>query len=461
MAVTKLWKVSVRLGQVLDYTTNPEKTANPEYSPEDYQALKDVLAYAKDEEKTEHEFFCDGINCNVAMARDQFITVKEQFGKTDGIQAYHGYLSFKENEVTPEQAQQIGMEFARKMWGKEVRMELEELISDMYADRGSMEEVLTELGDPAEFAKQYQNEQKYLIGPEYFDTYLWFVKVVLICAAVPILIISLINAIGEIPAITSQNAASVIIRAIVDGLIVGITDAMLSCISAFGAVTLTFAIMERKKIQIEMKKAEKWSVESLSEERKIPSARWTPKILEPVPDKKAIISRGDSIVGIVFIVIFSVLLIFAPHFFAAIFTEGEAITTVPVFNLEQWGIVLPVFVISLLIGLIDEILRLIIGVYCKLVMISNILCGVIQIVLSAIVLKVLPIWNPNFVLEIEQALGANADSSANFFTYWNADMVSNGLLAFIVVITLFEIGVTIYKTLRYGVSVKNGINSNT
>ena len=165
--------------------------------------------------------------------------------------------------------------------------------------------------------------------------------------------------------------------------------------------------------------------------------------------------------GIVFIVIFSVLLIFAPHFFAAIFTEGEAITTVPVFNLEQWGIILPVFVISLLIGLIDEILRLIIGVYCKLVMISNILCGVIQIVLSAIVLKVLPIWNPNFVLEIEQALGANADSSANFFTYWNANMVSNGLLAFIVVITLFEIGVTIYKTLRYGVSVKNGINSNT
>ena len=92
MAVTKLWKVSVRLGQVLDYATNPEKTANPEYSPEDYQALKDVLAYAKDEEKTEHKFFCEGINCNVAMAREQFITVKEQFGKPDGIQAYHGHL---------------------------------------------------------------------------------------------------------------------------------------------------------------------------------------------------------------------------------------------------------------------------------------------------------------------------------------------------------------------------------
>ena len=34
-------------------------------------------------------------------------------------------------------------------------------------------------------------------------------------------------------------------------------------------------------------------------------------------------------------------------------------------------------------------------------------------------------------------------------------MVSNGFLAFIVAITLFEIGVTIYKTLRYGVAVKS------
>ena len=339
----------------------------------------------------------------------------------------------------------------------EVRMELEELISDMYTDKGSMEEVLTELGDPAEFAKQYQIDQRYLIGPEYFDTYLWFVKVVLICAAIPILAISLINAMGEMPAITAQNSASVIIRAIVDGLITGITDVILSCVSAFGAVTLTFAIMERKKVQFELKNVEKWSLESLSGESKTPTShsRWTPKFLEPVPDKKAIISRGDSIVGIIFIVIFSVLLICAPHFFAAFFTEDETVMTVPIFNLEQWGIVLPAFILSLLIGLADEILRLIVGVYCRLVMISNIVCGVLQIVLSIVVLKVLPIWNPNFALEIERVLGDNVDTVSRFFTYWNADMVSSGLLIFIVAITVFEMGVTIYKTLRYGASIKN------
>ena len=119
MAVTKLWPVTKNLGAVIDYAQNPEKTerANSRYAESDRQALKDVLAYAVNEEKTEQEFFCQGIHCNVETAREQFITVKEQYGKTDGIQAYHGYLSFKEQEISPELAQKIGMEFAQRVWG--------------------------------------------------------------------------------------------------------------------------------------------------------------------------------------------------------------------------------------------------------------------------------------------------------------------------------------------------------
>ena len=117
MAVTKLWPVKSNLGQVINYAANKEKTAATVYSEEQYQALRDVLSYAKNEEKTEREFYVQGINCNPSTARDQFITVKEQFGKTDGIQAYHGYISFKHMEVTPEMAQRVGMEFAQRVWG--------------------------------------------------------------------------------------------------------------------------------------------------------------------------------------------------------------------------------------------------------------------------------------------------------------------------------------------------------
>ena len=239
----------------------------------------------------------------------------------------------------------------------EARMELEELIGDMYADKGSMEETLTQLGDPAEFARQYQKGSQYLIGPEYLETYLWFVKVVLLCTGIPILAVALVQAM----VFTGQDQMSALIGGIVEGLRTGIPDALVSCVTAFGAVTLVFAVMERQKVQLEQRKVERWSLEQLTEQPKGADVRWTPRFLAPVPDKKARISRGDSIVGIVFLVILCVLLVFAPQFFAAVITEGERVQTVPVFNLERWGSILPVFVLSLLVGLVASFLILIIG----------------------------------------------------------------------------------------------------
>lgn len=118
MAVTKLWVVNNRLDAVLNYAKNPDKTEAPQYTKDELQALKDVLEYAKDEEKTEKQFYVSGINCNPSKAREQFVIVKEQYDKLGGIQAYHGYMSFKENEVTPELAHEIGIEFAKRVWGE-------------------------------------------------------------------------------------------------------------------------------------------------------------------------------------------------------------------------------------------------------------------------------------------------------------------------------------------------------
>ncbi len=118
MAVSKLWPVNTNLGYVIDYAANPEKTDSRKYSDGEFQALQDVLRYAENEEKTEQLLFVQGINCSPACARDQFIAVKKRYKKTDGIQAYHGYLSFKEQDITPEEAMQIGMEFAQEVWGK-------------------------------------------------------------------------------------------------------------------------------------------------------------------------------------------------------------------------------------------------------------------------------------------------------------------------------------------------------
>lgn len=113
MAVTKIWPVRGRLDHPIAYAMNPEKT-DAKLLPD---SLEDVMNYAVNEEKTERKFYVSGINCNPAIARSEFQIVKEQYGKPGGIIVYHAYQSFSEGEVTPAEAHQIGMEFAKTVWG--------------------------------------------------------------------------------------------------------------------------------------------------------------------------------------------------------------------------------------------------------------------------------------------------------------------------------------------------------
>ena len=45
------------------------------------------------------------------------MTTKLHYGKLGGNVAYHGYQSFAEGEVTPEECHIIGVETAKRMWG--------------------------------------------------------------------------------------------------------------------------------------------------------------------------------------------------------------------------------------------------------------------------------------------------------------------------------------------------------
>ena len=116
MAVTKIWNIRGRAESPLEYITNPEKTLR-EFTESEKQALADVIAYAADEGKTEQFFYTTGINCSVEFARDQFNATKIRFGKTGGNVAYHAYQSFREGEVTPDEAHAIGVQLARELWG--------------------------------------------------------------------------------------------------------------------------------------------------------------------------------------------------------------------------------------------------------------------------------------------------------------------------------------------------------
>ena len=116
MAVTKIWKIKHSFAAPLKYIENEEKTANPK-AAESFQMLDDVIEYAAREDKTEQKFFVSSLNCDREHARDEFLLTKKRFDKEDGIVAFHAYQSFAEEDITPEKAHEIGIAFAKEMWG--------------------------------------------------------------------------------------------------------------------------------------------------------------------------------------------------------------------------------------------------------------------------------------------------------------------------------------------------------
>ncbi|MGO5052418.1 hypothetical protein ACTQ6A_07830 [Lachnospiraceae bacterium LCP25S3_G4] len=350
-------------------------------------------------------------------------------------------MSDQERELMNSYIYEVIRRVSRAQRG-EIQLELQELIEDMYEaeSEGKMEHILMQLGDPKEFAKKYRDDMQCLIGFEYYDNYKWVLKIVLSCVGGSLILSGVVQLFAH-----TKQAPQVFLYGMEF-----ISQMMVALITAFGAVTLVFAFLERKQWNVQMKKDKKWTVNDLSDKEVI----WTPKQLQQVPDKKSLISRGDCIVGMVFTAIFSGILIFAPQFFGVWTVKDNAVSVIPLFNLRIWHIILPLLLLSLAIGFVDEVIKLVVGHYGMMVMISNIISGGLQIILGFLIIKGFPIWNAKFVTEFEGVFHTKITSTGDLLAYWNTEFVSNVILAIVVGATLLEIVITIYKTLRYSNEVR-------
>lgn len=57
----------------------------------------------------------EGIDCSPEYAKTQFATTRKLYGKTKDIQAHSVIQSFKPGEITPDQANKIGLDLAKKL----------------------------------------------------------------------------------------------------------------------------------------------------------------------------------------------------------------------------------------------------------------------------------------------------------------------------------------------------------
>lgn len=111
MATTKILPVRKRLKDCLDYAANPKKT---EIFRGD--ALDRLMHYTQNEDKTEHQLYVTGFNCDPQNACLIMEATKRRWHKDigHGNVGYHIIQSFKPGEASPDQVHQIGCELARR-----------------------------------------------------------------------------------------------------------------------------------------------------------------------------------------------------------------------------------------------------------------------------------------------------------------------------------------------------------
>ena len=133
MATTAIWPIRGRLDRAIAYIKDQEKTYNPAWEQRGFPALSSLMQcaieqaaaqgmgntinYVTDGEKTDYQYYVSGIRCDPQSAREAMSLTKRRFQKEGGIVLFHGYQSFKPGEVTPEQAHEIGVELANRLWG--------------------------------------------------------------------------------------------------------------------------------------------------------------------------------------------------------------------------------------------------------------------------------------------------------------------------------------------------------
>lgn len=307
----------------------------------------------------------------------------------------------------------------------DIEEELKSSIYDTLAARAGdggyteadVEAVLEELGSPAKLAANYRGEKRALISGEYYDKYLFVLKLVMTCVAVGMAIGLTIDLIADPPAHFINGVGEVV------------SSFIMAMIQAFAWVTVIFIFVERLNVKLDLGDMEAWK----------------PETLPPVPEEQAVIKKGDPIAGIVFTVIVMLLFNFVPYFFGVyIFTDP--VQSVSIFNIDVLRMALPFINAALLLGILREVLRVVAGCYTLRLAIAIVILNIIALGLILPVLLNPALWNHQFMAQLDAVFhfGFNADLM-NILSYLPLFFVAIFLFAYVL-----DSATALYKGIRYG-----------
>lgn len=288
---------------------------------------------------------------------------------------------------------------------------LESRCGDMAPTETDIKVVLTELGTPSELALRYSPDgDKYLIGPKYYSKYKFLLTLILGATAfgltIATIITNIIDSVEWYLAIPSWFGM----------LIMGL-------LNAFAFITLLFVLFQRKGLDVKI------STDNLDN-------------LPPIPKKKALISKYESIFGISMSIIFVIVFLIAPEVFAVALVDGKKI--IPIFNTEVIRSIWYIITAFAVLGIIREIYKLYEGRYTKRLAAVTVVTDIISAMLSFLFLLDNNIINRDFISFISNLFSGESEFISIIFTRFNM------FFLYVILFALaLDMGVTVFKALKY------------
>jgi hypothetical protein len=276
--------------------------------------------------------------------------------------------------------------------------------------------VLKELGSPLELADKYRDKSHFLIGPEIFPVYLLIMKIVLAATFLGLTIVIVLDLLTSSDMIWYEY------------LFKWLSSIISGSFMSFAWVTIIFAIFEWRGVNLK-EFLPNWEVSSLP----------------PVPEYEMNIPLWEPIAGIVFTIICMIIFLLSPQLIGVYYITESMKTTIPIFDLTVLRTVLPLFLICMGLGLLKNIWEIVDRRYSIKYAIITFIVNTIEIILTIIIFTRFPIWNKDFITELNSLFDLGSD--AVLTTLWN--ILTSNMIIFLVLIYLIDTITTIYNSLKH------------
>lgn len=308
----------------------------------------------------------------------------------------------------------------------DVQAELRSLLQDMVEDQAQTKVekadedivvgVLQEFGHPEKVAASYQSRPQYLIGPNLFPIF----KLVLTIATVGFCAVMLASV------VLSARRSDAFLMDVTRALVQAIPGIIEGLFSAFGSIVIVFVILERIIPEEEFAQDDPQT--------------WDPRKL-PAADHAQELDRADLIGGVVFSVIFLMLLNVFPQWFKLIVFSNDELVKAPLLSANFYDNLLAWVNLLLLVSLGVDLYKLRLGWRTQ----ASRIMDIVVALLTVVVLTLLVTRGPVFALD--PAL-ANATSLSPERFAFLSHLLESGLLPIILILQLFSAGKQLYELWR-------------